>query len=349
VKDKIRQRTLEAYKLETNLMKKIIALAVAAVAAAPAMADLTISGTAAVGYSASNAAYWTDYDLQQLANCQAGANNATEYADCSTAAQLPAKSGKGDAGFGVDTATLSIAGSETLENGMTVSGFFGFGGGGRGMTTGGQDAGLSVAGDFGTVTLKAAEIGDGIYAYGSSVAENMQGELTAPAGNSDSFSYVAPAMGMVTLSTGFTETLDLGKGQDGDYALNLKAAVKASDMVSGFVDWRPEQGDTNGRVRVGAKLATGMFTVSAAHEVNDDANDSTSTNIGADVMIGATTVGLNYGIEDAGTGANAKDTGVSFGFKHAITDNLALTGKYTQYEDGAVDVTKSSVLMSLAF
>jgi len=43
VKDKIRQRTIEAYKLETILMKKIIALAVAAVVAAPAMADLTIS------------------------------------------------------------------------------------------------------------------------------------------------------------------------------------------------------------------------------------------------------------------------------------------------------------------
>jgi len=44
-KDKIRQRTIEAYKLETNLMKKIIALAVAAVVAAPAMADLTIGGS----------------------------------------------------------------------------------------------------------------------------------------------------------------------------------------------------------------------------------------------------------------------------------------------------------------
>ena len=339
-------------------MKKIIALAVAAVVAAPAMADLTISGTAAVGYSASNDTYANAADAYDLAQCieanvPAGSALAVHAAAVAAGgacrAEALQESEKGNAGFGVDTATLSIAGSETLENGVTVSGFFGFGGGGRGMTTGGQDAGLSVAGDFGTATLKAAEIGDGIYAYGSSVAENFQGELTAPAGNSDSFSYVAPAMGMVTLSTGFTETLDLGKGQDGDYALNLKAAVKASDMVSGFVDWRPEQGDTNGRVRVGAKLATGMFTVSAAHEVNDDANDSTSTNIGADVMIGATTVGLNYGIEDAGTGANAKDTGVSFGFKHAITDNLALTGKYTQYEDGAVDVTKSSVLMSLAF
>jgi len=45
-KDKIRQRTIEAYKLETILMKKIIALAVAAVVAAPAMADLTIGADA---------------------------------------------------------------------------------------------------------------------------------------------------------------------------------------------------------------------------------------------------------------------------------------------------------------
>jgi len=56
-KDKIRQRTIEAYKLETNLMKKIIALAVAAVVAAPAMADLTIGGSTELNLAAeSNAA-----------------------------------------------------------------------------------------------------------------------------------------------------------------------------------------------------------------------------------------------------------------------------------------------------
>jgi len=51
VKDKIRQRTIEAYKLETILMKKIIALAVAAVVAAPAMADLTIGGNTEVNFA----------------------------------------------------------------------------------------------------------------------------------------------------------------------------------------------------------------------------------------------------------------------------------------------------------
>lgn len=45
-RDKIRQGTFEAYKLEKILMKKIIALAVAAAVAAPAMADLTIGASA---------------------------------------------------------------------------------------------------------------------------------------------------------------------------------------------------------------------------------------------------------------------------------------------------------------
>jgi hypothetical protein len=82
VKDKIRQRTIEAYKLETTLMKKIIALAVAAVVAAPAMADLTIGGSAR--YQADN--------------------------------------GSGDfTGGTTNRVLMSVAGSSTAESGMFVS------------------------------------------------------------------------------------------------------------------------------------------------------------------------------------------------------------------------------------
>jgi len=330
-------------------MKKIIALAVAAVVAAPAMADLTISGTAAVGYSASDAAYKTDAELAQIegAKLLAAADGVWTAAELAQVKALSDANGsnKGNAGFGVDTATITVKGSETLESGLTVSGYFGFGGGARGATPGGEDAGLKVSGDFGSVEVAAKELGNGVYGYGSSVAENFTGELVGAASNKDSIKYTAPAMGAVTLSVGYSEEVGLGKGQDSDFTPDVNAAIAMGDL-SGFVNYRFE-GDAVGtqRTRFGVKYNAGVAVISAAHEMYDNATDTTNTNFGIDVPVGATTIGLNYGINDAGTNLS----GTSVGFKHMLSDNLSVSGKYTKYETAGDDVTKSTVLMSLAF
>lgn len=344
-------------------MKKIIALAVAAVVAAPAMADLTLSGNLTYGYSASDAPYWTDNDLQRLANCQASAAGTVAapgtdaaVAACSTAAGLPAKSGKGDAGFGVDTAEITLNGSETLENGITVSGVMGLGGLARGETASGVDAVLSVAGDFGKVAVGAVELGHGVFGYGSSVAENFQGELSGAASNSDSISYTAPAMGMVVLSVGYDEAgTGLGEGQDAPFSPSIKAAITASDALSGFIQYTSygDAGtttDAENRLRIGAKFDAGVVVASAAMGTTSyegAKKDLDNMIVGLDLPLGATTLGLNYGQADNGT---TKRNGTSVGFKHALSSNLAVSGKYTQYEQSAtVDVTKSNLFVSLTF
>jgi len=107
VKDKIRQRTLEAYKLETNLMKKIIALAVAAAISAPVMADLTIGGS--MRYQVDN-----------------GANTAADETDATTNRVLVSFAGSSTAESGLFVAadgTAQIAGGDTTQDGgvtMTI-------------------------------------------------------------------------------------------------------------------------------------------------------------------------------------------------------------------------------------
>ena len=82
MRDKIRQGTFEAYKLEKILMKKIIALAVATAISAPAMADLTIGASARYDARSTNGA---------------------------------------DFGVGTNRVLVSFAGSSTAESGMFVS------------------------------------------------------------------------------------------------------------------------------------------------------------------------------------------------------------------------------------
>jgi hypothetical protein len=104
VKDKIRQRTIEAYKLETNLMKKIIALAVATAISAPAMADLTLG--AAARYQVDNSA-GVDTDT------------ATNYVDLKIAGTSTAESGL----FVSAGATIRVTPAATAKDGdvkMTV-------------------------------------------------------------------------------------------------------------------------------------------------------------------------------------------------------------------------------------
>ena len=315
-------------------MKKILAIAVATAIAAPAMADMTISGTVAVGYSA------TDATVAATTWTAAAPTTPTAAATY------------GDAGFGVDTATIIISGSETLENGMTVAATMGVGGLARGASVGGKDAGLTVSGDFGSVAVKAVEAGNGVFAYGSSVAEDFTGELAAAAANVDSISYTAPAMGIATVKIGYSETVGLGLGQDSAFSPDVNVALAFSDALSGFVNYKTCASDDTckDRVRVGAKYDAGSVIVSAAMgENNNKAADVTNTVVGITVPMGATTLGANIGNTDGGTAATDRDAW-SVGVKHALSSNLSVSAKYTTYDlNATADVTKSSVLMSLSF
>jgi len=130
VKDKIRQRTLEAYKLETTLMKKIIALAVAAVVAAPAMADLTISasaryqvdnGTHTTASNGTAAVADTRVPLTATAGQTLTANQALGNTQVVAAGTPATGAANADTAVPTNRVLVTVAGSTTAESGLFVS------------------------------------------------------------------------------------------------------------------------------------------------------------------------------------------------------------------------------------
>jgi hypothetical protein len=210
-------------------MKKILAIAVATAIAAPAMADMTIGGTVAVGYQAVDSA---------------------------------------DSGFGVDTAALSISG-KTEVNGVAIAANMNVGGLARDAGVAGENASLVASGDFGSVLVGALEIGSGIRGLGQAGApvNNMEGEILGAAVNLDIVKYTTPAMGPVKgyiiqaggtgLATGDTGAVYV-YGATGNLA-GVTFAADYSDFTSNNTD----------RTRVSAKYTAGAVTVGAGYETRD--------------------------------------------------------------------------------
>jgi hypothetical protein len=319
-------------------MKKILAIAVATAISAPAMADMTISGTVAVGYSTSSATYYTD---------------ATTYAATTTGVATTTRTAStGNGGFGVDTATLLVSASETLDNGLTVDAYMGVGALQRGGSVGGKDAGLTFSGDFGSVKIAAVELGNGVFGYGSSVAENFTGELSAAASNSDSISYTLPAFGPVTVAVSYDESgTGIGNGEDAGFSPSVKATY-SDGALGGFVQYTSYDSalTKDNRLRLGVSFDAGVAVIKAATGTTTyegATKDLTNTNVGVDFPMGDTTIGANYGTADNGT---TDEAAWSVGMKHALSSNLSVSAKYTDYETGATtSEDKSSVLVSLSF
>jgi len=123
VKDKIRQRTIEAYKLETNLMKKIIALAVAAVVAAPAMADLTIGASAR--YQMDNGSSdMTGGTTNRVQVSFAGSSTAESGMFVSTAATLQLDNSAGVARDGDNAVTIGNSAANVVLGAFEPAGAF---------------------------------------------------------------------------------------------------------------------------------------------------------------------------------------------------------------------------------
>ena len=307
-------------------MKKIIALAVAAVVAAPAMADMTIGATVAAGYT--NTSY------------EAPATPAT-----STAFATAADTDNG--GFGIDTASVTIKGSETLENGLTISGAMGMGGLNRGTgTVDGENANLTVSGDFGSIAVNSGRGGSGISGVAGD-AENLTGEVANyGAGDSDNegVKLTLPAMGGVTFAINASETVGLGDGDDGR-TLGYIASGKFGPVSVGadYYDFK-----SGGRTRINLGVDLGAAVVKLGHESRD--NRGSEMAVGVTVPMGALSLGAAYATSETDATGDKDASGYSVGATYTLSDNVSVNAKYASWDaaDGN-DYTKSAVLMTLAF
>jgi hypothetical protein len=293
VKDKIRQRTIEAYKLETILMKKIIALAVAAVVAAPAMADLTISGSAR--YQVASGTYTPAVAAPTAAAVAAANAAATDICDaggivegpCGVPAYVagnpvPAST----AGFGAETnrVLMTIAGSSTAESGMFVS----------------ASATIQMVG----AAADTGRDGDTAVTIGNSAANVVLGAFE-PAGafNSGSDAFQNSALADVEGGEG---SLSRDRSMQ-NIGLNVTAVEGLTFQVSTDVD-------TQDVVRVVAGYDFGAATVTVGHDSDKNGDDLTS--ITAGTTLGGAAVNVSYGKQGDASSLNVN--GSYMGFSLAV-------------------------------
>ena len=300
-------------------MKKILAIAVATAIAAPAMADMTIGGTVAAGYA---------------------------YSDTNT---------DGDAGFGIDTASIAISGSTTTDSGLAVAASMGAGGLQRTNNVTGENATLSIAGDFGKVLFANTEAGSGLVGLGGAGApvedlteEVLNGRSAATSGNS--LTYYAPAMGAVSVFAGMADVGDaaIGSGQDAEQ-LYFGATVKAgaATIKADYADYT--YSDVS-RVRVSGNMDLGSVVLGAGFENKDYSTyDRKESIVSVKVPMGATTLGLAYANSDDGTGTASEANGWSAGVSQVLGGGVTVSAKHTVYEQAGVEKSKGAVLVTMAF
>jgi len=330
-------------------MKKILAIAVATAISAPAMADLTLGGTYAFGYTN------VDYDTPT-----------TTYAiGSNTAGTAPTYTGTSNdtgSGFGTDTAAISLA-AEHEFNGITVKGGISAGGLTRGSSAvTGENAFMSLSGDFGTVYMGEIEAGSGIRALGTAGApvNNMEGEILGAAANIATIKYTAPAMGPVTLSVGSAQATGMGKGDD-ESSQSIAADVSVG-MIKAKADYTTWQDDssTDDRVRVSAMATFGMVSVGAGYENRNyvsnvvGSKERNQATMGVKVALSdATSIGAAYAKTETDA-ANSERNGYTVGFSHSLSSNMTLSGNYSDWEAQTSattqnDAHKTNLVLSYSF
>ena len=309
-------------------MKKILAIAVATAISAPAMADMTIGATYAFGYTN------VEYDVPAAAADDSGS------------------------GFGTDTAAINVSAS-TEVNGYTVTGKISAGGLTRGSAVTGENAELTVSGDFGKVQAGEYELGSGIRALGTAGApvNNMEGEILGAAANKAMVKYTAPAMGPVTLSVNMAQTLGMGTGDD--TASTGVAAAISMGAVSAKVDytsWQDNVTTADDRIRAAVKVDLGSFAIGAGVDNTDAPNGGTTeyTVAGVNYIVSdATSVGVAYAKKETKASSGAATTsvdGYTVGFTTALSSNVSLNGNFSEWETSATaDANKTNLIVSYSF
>ena len=312
-------------------MKKILAIAVATAISAPAMADMTISGTVAAGYSSTTKNTAASYALDTTSSSPAVTTTAAKT---------------GDAGFGIDTAGLSISGSEEV-NGVTYAGSMSAGGFTRGGSVGGENASLSASGDFGKVTISAVKVAtDYIVALGG--ADNFAGEFAGEA-TIDSVSY-ATSVGTATVKVGFSDAIGIGT-DNGDIDPYVQANGSAGP-VAYHARYRTYNNAStlDNQIQVGGVADLGMVQVGAGYQISNGSGsnaDNTVTSFSVALPMGAATLGASL-VSDKTDGAEAVN-GTSVAASYAISSNVTASAKYNTWDADSDTVSSVSALVSLSF
>lgn len=230
---------------------------------------------------------------------------------------------------------VAITGSSVLDNGMTVTGMLGFDEASSGQSADGDDAGMTVSGDFGTLAfggIASATLG----AMATDVTADEGFDLTAgdylngTAGPADEFvpnmdiSYALPAVNGVTVMLGMTDgagdtsggSADDGSGFGITYTMggSLPVTVNYTSYSTGAAD--------SDVTSIGAKVTAGAATITVA--ANEDGNYEAS-GIGATYAV-SDSLTVQAFTSDAETGvANVETELTGFGLTYTVTPGMKVS------------------------
>jgi len=258
------------------MKKSVLALAVLALSGTAAMADVSLTGLAAISYekaatdSKGNAAY-------------------------------PEGQNKSVTGYGIPDLALTATAKEDLGGGLSVAAVVGWDiGGARNKATSRDDYSLTLAGGFGSVQGYSKEAGNN--------GEKFSGAVSLPNGCDSTAATYKSICGHANIKGAAYTTPELAPG--------LKVAVKfsqyetnAASSNAGIID--PSQHGYYTSKNLTVMYATGPVSVTAGYSAYNDttvvttaAKNTHKVDIGATLNLGAVTVGLGYWEQTSNTGVS---------------------------------------------
>jgi hypothetical protein len=248
------------------------------------------------------------------------------------------------AGLAVTDGQLTVTATEDLGQGMKAIARSNITARGR-DTPGTRDASLTLTGGFGTVTIGAIELANGIIGKGFggapvSLADAFDGQVLAAGNNADFISYTSPTISGFAVSLVRADSIkaptfgDVGPGAGrGNLQANVIGVSYAAGPFSAAFDstaYTATDGTAvNDRTRVSADYDMGVAKVGYGLQKQKGSDDQIA--MGVSVPMGAFTVGAIYAEAGAKKGTAY---GATYAFSKSTNLNVSV-GSHVEAAGGA--------------
>jgi hypothetical protein len=273
------------------------------------------------------------------------------------------------AGLGTDTAAIALTATEDLGGGLKATAKVSLGGLQRDGAGTGEDAFVSLAGGFGTVSMGSVETDDGLSrAYAGAPVIGLDGKVHAANSNIDYLSYTSPQFvpgltaGLSYVDRGTTTGTGLNAGTTGPAAAqpsltgNLTYGAGPVSARFDVTQWtRKNQADVasntlNNRFRISGNYDLGVVKLGAGFSQLKRINGGDKTTqfeAGVSAPIGATTIGAVYENWKTGT---VKKNGITVGAQYNLSKRTNISAGYAQWKTvGAPSDSTFRVLVGHSF
>jgi predicted porin len=274
--------------------------------------------------------------------------------------------GVSKAGLTTDTAAIALVATEDLGGGLKATAKVSLGGMMRDGAGTGEDAFVSLAGGFGTVSMGAVESDDGLSRARPGPQWGLDGKVHGANANIDYISYTSPqlAPGLTagvsyvdrgeTGATGFGGTTGVAAAQP---SITANVTYGAGPIAARFdvTSWT-RQGATEvtsntnkNRFRVSGNYNLGMAKLGLGYSSLKRTTGTTAKELVATVAasFGATDVGLTYETFD---NAGVKTKGFSLGATYNLSKRTAVVAGLRQWKkDGGTNDSATHLMVSHSF